>query len=193
MAVTYKKIETEIEHVWYQSSNIYYTKVNLGKQGTKTFNEIPGIEIPNVPTVDVTVVFNRGAQYLYKDVELHDYISFRDTLNRETDSHGKNFILHIKKFPVEKQDDMNMDELQELKVKFLKEDKRNEISHEKERISKMSFQEKVEECFNIQIDSLNNQNTKNEDKYDLIEWYGQEVFDRANEQTVDWIKNLLQR
>jgi hypothetical protein len=112
MSIIYKKIDTEaqVEHCWYKSSNIYYTKADFSKSEKKTLSDIPGINL-NVPILEVTVVFNRGAQYLYKGVEIHDYISFREVLNREdSTSHGKAFTKFIKPYPFEKLDDIDINE-----------------------------------------------------------------------------------
>jgi hypothetical protein len=88
---------------------LYYTKVDFGKTKDKTITEAPGITF-NVPTIDVTVVFNRGAQYIYKDVQMHDYRSFTEVLNRaDRTSHGKAFNKFIKIYPVEKLEDVDID------------------------------------------------------------------------------------
>jgi hypothetical protein len=159
MAIVYKKIENQIEHIWYRSSNIFYTKTDLGKIENKSLSDIPGIEIA-VPTVNVTVIFIRGAQYLYKNVEWHDYTSFREVLNRDdSESHGKAFNKFIKSYPTEKLEDMDMNELQELKNKFLEQDN----------IEKISFNEKVEECYNLWINKVSSE--------EIIDKFGQEVFD----------------
>lgn len=98
----------EIEEIWYQSSNIYYSKVDLGKKEIKKKTLVEGIQF-DVPTVDVIIVFNRGAQYLYKGVEIHDYESFVGTLNREDkSSHGKSFNRHIKIYDYERLDDLDV-------------------------------------------------------------------------------------
>ena len=122
MAIVYKKTDSQTEHVWFQSSNIYYTKTDFSKTESKAFDIGAETNI-HVPTIDVIVVFNRGAQYLYKGVELHDYTSFIEVLNRDdSTSHGKAFNKFIKPYSAEKLDDMDITELRELKVKFLKED-----------------------------------------------------------------------
>ena len=172
--IIYKKRVKEsgdVEHCWYKSSNIFYTKVDFSKSENKILNEV-GITL-NVPTVDVTVVFNRGAQYLYKGVEIHDYVSFINVLNREdSSSHGKAHNKFIKHYPAQKLKNMDMDELQELKIKFLKQD-------EIERISKISFDEKVDECFNIML----NGNITDEE---LIEKYGNSVVEEALKKEKVW-------
>ncbi|MCL2313378.1 MAG: hypothetical protein FWC41_13060 [Firmicutes bacterium] len=165
MAILVKKTDskTKIEEIWYESSNIYYTRVDLSKSDNKILHEAPGITF-NVPTIDVVVVFNRGAQYLYKEVEIHDYISFIEILDRENNnSHGKAFIKFIKPYPFEKLQDVDIN--RELQV------------------PQTEFQEKVDHCYNMMI----NGNVTDEE---LIEWFGQEVFDIAHEKELEYIKNL---
>ena len=110
-----KKKIGDIEHCWYESSNIFYTKVDFSKSEKKILNEIPGLSF-NVPTVDVLVVFNRGAQYLYKGVEIHDYTSFVNVLNREDSSSiGKSFNKFIKNYPFEKLEKIDISELEKIR------------------------------------------------------------------------------
>jgi hypothetical protein len=134
--ITYEKFDktTGTEHIWYKSSNIFYSKVCYKDHAQVTLNEIPGINI-NVPVADVTIVFNRGAQYTYKGVQHNDYVAFKMILNRDdSTSHGKAFNKYIKPYPVEKSEDMDISsdgELERLKIMFMKEDNAEKISKEK--------------------------------------------------------------
>jgi len=185
MAVIYKTKTDVVEEIWYESSNIHYTKVDISKLRHKILKLAEGI-VPTptteektvidftVPILDVTVVFNRGAQYIYKDVEIHDYQSFVEILNREApDSHGKAFNRFIKTYPFEKLDDVDIDELKIKRLKY----------EDAERISKMEYEEKVGECLNNMI----NGNVTNE--Y-LIEKFGVEVVTEACDKEARYLEKL---
>ena len=57
-----KKSETDVEKMWYQSSNIKYSECIDHDNELKTLK----------------VVFNNGTQYQYNKVDVRDYLLFRD-------------------------------------------------------------------------------------------------------------------
>jgi hypothetical protein len=163
------------EYCWFKSTNVYYSEVDL------TGRIIPlnesGVEGLSGKSVDVKIVFNRGACYLYKNVPIHDYIAFIQHLNRDDhESSGKAFNKFIKIYPCEKLNDVKLDDLQKTRDEYWK---KSEI----ERTKKMDFQNKVHECFNKMI---NGNVTNNE----LIEWYGKDVFDEADILESEYFANL---
>ena len=108
MAIINKRKTGDVEEIWFQSSNIHYTKVDFSKAKKIVRTEADGITF-EVPTINVIMVFNRGAQYLYKDVELNDYTSFVEILNRDDNtSHGKAFNKFVKPYPFEKLDNVDI-------------------------------------------------------------------------------------
>ena len=70
-----KKSETDVEKMWYQSSNIKYSECIDHDNDLKTLK----------------VVFNNGTQYQYKKVDVRDYLLFRDA-----SSQGKALNEYIK-------------------------------------------------------------------------------------------------
>ena len=72
-----------LDRAWYESSNVKYSEC-IDKAGELK---------------QVKVVFNNGSQYLYKDVDVNDYLLFR-----EAESQGKalNHFLKQKQYEYEK-------------------------------------------------------------------------------------------
>ena len=70
-----KKSETDVEKMWYQSSNIKYSECIDHDNDLKTLK----------------VVFNNGTQYKYKKVDVQNYLLFRDA-----SSQGKALNEYIK-------------------------------------------------------------------------------------------------
>lgn len=83
-----------LDKTWYESSNVKYSEC------TDKAGELK----------QVKVVFNNGSQYLYKDVDVNDYLLFR-----EAESQGKalNHFLKQKKYEYEKLEPQNIDLLNE--------------------------------------------------------------------------------
>lgn len=75
------KYENDLDKSWYDSSNILYSECDDKENQLKT----------------VRVTFKNGATYEYKDVNVQDYLFFRDSI-----SNGKAFIKYIKKYECEK-------------------------------------------------------------------------------------------
>lgn len=92
MSKIYSKYIANCEHVWYDSSNIVYS-VCFDEGALKSLK----------------IVFKGGRSYLYTDVDPMDYVFFRDS-----ESNGKVFNTHIKRYNCLKQDDVNVDTLNEL-------------------------------------------------------------------------------
>lgn len=99
MILVSKYDETEkIDEVFYESSNIYYSKA---------------VEHKNDNFVDLYVTFKNGATYLYKDVDMvKDYIMFKH--GGLDGSQGKALNKFIKpKYEFEKVENANMELLKE--------------------------------------------------------------------------------
>lgn len=108
MSKIYNKYIKNIDHTWYESSNIIYsacfdTQDNNGRS--------------------VKIVFKGGRTYLYKDVDPIDYVMFRDAT-----SQGTVFNSHIKKYVCEKQTDTDLNELDKIKQKFIESDSLSEYN-----------------------------------------------------------------
>lgn len=96
MSIIVENYENKIDKVWYNSSNIAYTEC-LDKDND--FKELK-------------VVFNNGGTYLYKKVDVYDYIMMK---HGGTDgSNGKALNKYIKpKYEFEKLEDTDMHTLRE--------------------------------------------------------------------------------
>ena len=53
--------EEKIDRIWYQSSMVVYSECQ---------------DKPDTPLKDVKVVFKNGSSYLYKDINVNDYVAF---------------------------------------------------------------------------------------------------------------------
>lgn len=101
--IIYNKYVNNEDYVWYDSSNIVFSKCYDNNQTTKTLK----------------VVFKNGRTYVYKDVNAGDYICFKTS-----PSNGKainDFI--IKKYKGVRIMDTNVDKLNEMKERFINEEK----------------------------------------------------------------------
>lgn len=81
MAKLFKYYNDDLEKVWYQSSNIKYSEIDDKDNSLKVLR----------------IVFNGGTMYQYEDVDVYDYLKFRDA-----DSQGKAFAQYIRKYKCEK-------------------------------------------------------------------------------------------
>lgn len=66
--------QTLTEEAFYESSNVFYSKCNDNKNDLKT----------------LLIVFNNGGSYIYYDVDVKDYLKFRNA-----DSQGKAFNQYL--------------------------------------------------------------------------------------------------
>lgn len=98
MAITYRKYIDNEDHCWYDSSNVVYSVC------FDTQDEEPR---------DVKVVFKGGRTYLYKGVDVSDYVMFRDS-----PSQGSALNTTIKKYDCERVDDTDIGELTKMKWDF---------------------------------------------------------------------------
>jgi len=173
----YKTQVDNKEYCWFHSTNVHHSEVDLTGRSV-TLNE-SGVEGLMGKAVDVKIVFNRGATYLYKNVPIHDYVAFIEHLNREDHkSSGKAFNKFIKIYPFDKMLDTNLDELEKFRNKYWQLD-------EIKKIEQMAFKDKVMDCYSKMI----NGNVTDDE---LIEWYGQEVFDKAHKLELEYYNSLDQ-
>ena len=104
--ITYNRYINQHDHVWYDSSNIVYSKC-YDTQASK-FKTLK-------------IVFKGGRTYVYKNVDADDYLMFKTAT-----SNGEAFNKYIKKYDALRIEDTNMDKLSELKESFTNEVKENE-------------------------------------------------------------------
>lgn len=96
MSRIYNRYVNNVDHTWYDSSNVIYSACYDG-----------------ATTKSLKIVFKGGSTYLYKDINPIDYLLFRDA-----ESNGKVFNTHIKKYPCVKQDNTDLGQLDLLKQTF---------------------------------------------------------------------------
>lgn len=86
--------DNKIDHAWFESSDIVYSECIDNENELKTLK----------------VVFFNGAQYEFYDVNVFDYLKFRDG-----SSQGKAFITYIrkKKYKFKKLENANLKEINE--------------------------------------------------------------------------------
>jgi len=163
------------EYCWFHSTNVLHSEVDLtGRNVILSESGVPGL---TGKAVDVKIVFNRGATYIYKNVPVHDYVAFVEHLNRDDfKSSGKSFNKFIKIYPFEQVSDTNLDKLETFKLEEMK-------RQQQEKYDKMAFTDKIETCFSQMI----NGNVTDEE---LILWWGQEVFDIAHEKEIKYLNML---
>lgn len=103
MAVTQKKYINNVEHIWYDSSNLVYSACYNGARQEKTLK----------------VVFKNGRTYIYKDVDVNDYMAYTRTYS----SNGSAFNTYIvKKYKGVRVSDTDAEKLEELRKMFAEED-----------------------------------------------------------------------
>ena len=104
--IIYNRYINQEDHVWYDSSNIFYSKCyDTSSSQLKTLK----------------IVFKGGRTYLYKDVDANDYLLFK-----QSESNGQGFNKWIKKYQAVRISDTDIEKLNELKDSFNEDVKENE-------------------------------------------------------------------
>lgn len=133
----YYNEEKKIEECFYESSNVYYSKC---------------IDTPNALKT-LIIVFKNGATYTYKDIDVKDYLNFR---NDDSQGTALNKYINIKinnkpKYQYFRMSNSNLDELNVL----LNEIRSSKVNTKKENKSNIdiTFNIKEDKSFNITINS----------------------------------------
>lgn len=92
--ITTNIYKNNVDYVWYDSSNIVFSKYYDSKKGSNTLK----------------IVFKNGRTYVYKDVTVQDYVCFKTT-----QSAGNGFNTYIKKYEGNRISDTDLDKLEEYK------------------------------------------------------------------------------
>ena len=92
MSKILKIYENEVERVWYDSSNVFYSECDDGDKSDKT----------------VRVTFKDGRTYEYEDVNVFDYVAFRNA-----DSQGKVLNSTLKQYKVQRIENKDITALSE--------------------------------------------------------------------------------
>lgn len=96
--IVYNRYINQEDHVWYDSSNLIYSKCYDRDGGEKK---------------TLKIVFKGGRTYLYSDVDVKDYMMLKTNA-----STGKTFNEYIKKYDNVRIGDTDLDKLSELRESF---------------------------------------------------------------------------
>ena len=88
----YNLYENNLDKTWYDSTNILYSECDDIVDSLKK----------------VRVYFSTGRVYEYKDVNVNDYLMFREGL-----SQGKSFNKYLRKYECERIEDCNINDIKE--------------------------------------------------------------------------------
>lgn len=88
------------DHTWYDSSNVLYSMCYDNSGSEKVLK----------------MVFKQGRTYIYKGVDVNDYIAFKTA-----DSNGKAFSQYIRKYDAIRIQDTDLEKLEALKNDFMNE------------------------------------------------------------------------
>lgn len=105
--ITQKKYINKVEHLWYDSSNLVYTACYDGERQEKTLK----------------VVFKGGRTYIYKDVDVNDYVLFTRTASSNGEAFNKNIV---KKYKGVRVSDTDLSQLEEMRKEYADENKKIE-------------------------------------------------------------------
>ena len=92
MSKIYNLYENEVDKTWYDSSNVIYSECDDVQDGLKVLR----------------VTFKNGRTYKYSDVNVNDYLLFRESL-----SQGKALNKYIKQYANERVSDLDVEGLME--------------------------------------------------------------------------------
>lgn len=124
--IIYNKYVDNQDYTWYDSSNVLFSKC---------------YDNPNSSNKTLKVVFKNSRTYVYKDVDVNDYLTFKTAT-----SNGQAFNkCIIKKYQGVRITDTQADKLEQLKESFIKETEESSEKQVKDLIYKVDFDEKTNE------------------------------------------------
>lgn len=102
--IIYNKYIDNQDYTWYDSSNVVFSKCyDSTESSTKTLK----------------IVFKNGRTYIYKDVDINDYLTFKTS---QSNGQAVNTAI-IKKYKGVRISDTDIDKLSELRDSFINDDK----------------------------------------------------------------------
>lgn len=121
--ITYNKYVDNQDYTWYDSTNVRFSKC---------------YDNPNSSTKTLKIVFKNGRTYVYKDVDINDYLSFKTS-----SSNGEAVNKHIvKKYKGVRITDTSEEKLEELKADFIKETEEASEMQVKDLVYQVEYDEK---------------------------------------------------
>ena len=104
--IVFNKYVNGKDHTWYDSSNVFYS-LCYDNPGAKKI---------------LRIVFKQGRTYLYKDVDVNDYIAFKMS---PSSGEGVNINI-IKKYPAIRLPDTDLESLETMREEFTNDNKKAE-------------------------------------------------------------------
>lgn len=120
--IVYNKYLDNQDHTWYDSSNVLFSKC---------------YDDPNSNTKTLKIVFKNGRTYIYKDVDINDYLTFKTA---QSNGQAVNTSI-IKKYKGVRISDTDVDKLTELREKFINDEKEISETPLKDLIYKVDYNE----------------------------------------------------
>lgn len=121
--ITYNKYVDNQDYTWYDSTNVRFSKC---------------YDNPNSSTKTLKIVFKNGRTYVYKDVDINDYLSFKTS-----SSNGEAVNKYIvKKYKGVRITDTSEDKLEQLKADFIKETEEASEMQVKDLVYQVEYDEK---------------------------------------------------
>ena len=120
--IVYNKYLDNQDYTWYDSSNVLFSKC---------------YDDPNSNTKTLKIVFKNGRTYIYKDVDINDYLTFKTA---QSNGQAVNTSI-IKKYKGVRISDTDVDKLTELREKFINDEKEISETPLKDLIYKVDYNE----------------------------------------------------
>lgn len=120
--IIYNKYLDNQDYTWYDSSNVLFSKC---------------YDDPNSNTKTLKIVFKNGRTYIYKDVDINDYLTFKTA---QSNGQAVNTFI-IKKYKGVRISDTDVDKLTELREKFINDEKEISETPLKDLIYKVDYNE----------------------------------------------------
>lgn len=121
--IVYNKYIDNQDYTWYDSSNVLFSKC---------------YDNPNSSNKTLKIVFKNGRTYVYKDVDINDYLAFKTATSN---GQAVNSSI-IKKYQGVRITDTQSDKLEQLKESFIKETEDSSEKQVKDLVYKVEFDEK---------------------------------------------------
>lgn len=124
--IVYNKYLDNQDYTWYDSSNVIFSKC---------------YDNPDSSSKTLKIVFKNGRTYIYKDVDINDYLTFKTAK-----SNGQSVNTSIvKKYKGVRISDTDVDKLTKLKDDFIESEKNISETQMKDLVYKVDYDEKNSE------------------------------------------------
>lgn len=124
--IVYNKYLDNQDYTWYDSSNVIFSKC---------------YDNPDSSLKTLKIVFKNGRTYIYKDVDINDYLTFKTA-----QSNGQSVNTSIvKKYKGVRISDTDVDKLTKLKDDFIESEKNISETQMKDLVYKVDYDEKNSE------------------------------------------------